>query len=512
MPVAAGWRWCVSGVLLVVASAVYAAEKVPDAAFVTAAQTALREQFKPQYGDTSASGRLLLGRRLFTEGLKEPTDVSRRYVLLTEAREVCAKAGDITTALGCVAQLKHDFAIDSIPMTDAALQLASRAEGLSPLACRIIAEAALRLGQSALGIGQIDRAGQMLEIAQEMGRGAKTPSLTTLIAPLATDLKLIQGEQPKLAGAMQLMKDNPRDKGANMFVGRFVCLIGNDWTGGLPMLAKGSDVLLADLAAREQVKPSTAEALRRLAEDWDAQAAKQPPAYRPAIARRAARWYQAVLPELSGEQKLRAQNRLGALEADQAVLPAPELEPATNRLLGFDPARDMTKGVWQVVPEGLLSDRSPRSRIELPVDLPAEYELRLDCTRIGGTGSLQLLLPFGRTQFGLDIGGGDGLTFSVFDTRGKPVRARAPRAWIVTGRRLLLRLRVQPEGLSLGIDDQAPLSLPVRWGEISLPEGTRVKSAASASIVSNDAAWCLHGLWVFKIGKDEPTRGKSIFD
>jgi serine/threonine protein kinase len=77
---------------------------------------------------------------------------------------------------------------------------------------------------------------------------------------------------------------------------------------------------------------------------------------------------------------------------------------AVSLLTFTDPARHAVWGTWEFK-EGLVSDRGPRSRIEIPYQLPPEYDLRVLLERRTGSGGISLILPRGGQQFRLEIGG-----------------------------------------------------------------------------------------------------------
>src|SRR5207244_3079966 len=68
--------------------------------------------------------------------------------------------------------------------------------------------------------------------------------------------------------AKEKLKISPSDPAANLAWGRFVCFYRRDWQQGLPLLAKGGDKRWAPVAQKELDRPTTADGLLTLGDDW----------------------------------------------------------------------------------------------------------------------------------------------------------------------------------------------------------------------------------------------------
>jgi hypothetical protein len=88
----------------------------PDAAAQKKADADIHEKFAAQFKDESREGRLALARTL-TEATRDArTDAVRRFVLLKDARDAAASAGDYKLAFQAVEQLEAFYAVDGNSM------------------------------------------------------------------------------------------------------------------------------------------------------------------------------------------------------------------------------------------------------------------------------------------------------------------------------------------------------------------------------------------------------------
>ncbi len=114
---------------------------------------------------------------------------------------------------------------------------------------------------------------------------------------------------------------NPDDPAANAAVGRYLCLMRENWTRGLPLLARGDDQPFRELAVIELSQPASADDQAALADRWwawsETLSSPQPGSLeRRTARRRAAHWYKQALDRLPASLVAeRARRRIA--EADE---------------------------------------------------------------------------------------------------------------------------------------------------------------------------------------------------
>jgi hypothetical protein len=139
----------------------------------------------------------------------------------------------------------------------------------------------------------------------------------------------VRREFDKQKAAFEALRMNPADPEANLSVGRYLCFLKNNWDTGLPMLAKGSDAFLKELAAKELANPTDPTAQLRLADGWWDQIAKQSSAAHSILEDHAGGWYQKALPSLSDADRVRAESRMPK-DMASTIKPAVAIAPTSS--------------------------------------------------------------------------------------------------------------------------------------------------------------------------------------
>src|SRR5207244_9680278 len=117
---------------------------IPDEDAVKQAEKAVREQFKKEYAKKLPADSVALAEKLLQLAIDTKDDMTARYVLLCEARDLAAGGGKALLALKAVDELTEGFAIDTLETKQAALI----AVGKIPLG----KESSRELMEAALGV------------------------------------------------------------------------------------------------------------------------------------------------------------------------------------------------------------------------------------------------------------------------------------------------------------------------------------------------------------------------
>ncbi|HZL38429.1 MAG TPA: hypothetical protein VFC78_24155 [Tepidisphaeraceae bacterium] len=341
---------------------------VPTRGVQAAALKTVHELFRADYARHAPADEAALAARLYAEATKDTGDPVGKYVLLHEACDRAADAGDAQLAMEAVDQLDASYVIDAKAMRLSALATAARA-ALTPAAARAATQAMLKLSQSALDAGDYTLAGKLATDAQVVARRARDMSLLSQARAAASDVTRLSHEYSAVKGAVAKLKANPDDPASNAAVGKYLALTREQWDRALPYLAKGSDVRLRSLAIEElslsanASKPPSPVAAGKLAAAIFDAASRQEGSARMAMARHCRYWYAVAAAGQSGLAAIAAKRRLNELRA-ATVQPGlvTDIYDGTDFLMPFGTAIDggaaiLTKAVlrWRRV-RGTIRD------------------------------------------------------------------------------------------------------------------------------------------------------------
>lgn len=287
---------------------------VPDTLAQVRAERMVREVFQREYGQTSPEQRRDLGRKLFQQAQQTLDDPAGRYVLLREARDMAASAGDAATGQRAIREMCRQYAVEPGEMMLAMLMAAHRV-ARAPDALAEIARVALQAAEDSVPADDYERAGQFLALADTAARQAKDLSLIHRAAGRTRELTAIAAEFAQLKAAQAALEKNADDAQASLLVGRFLCTIRNDWDKGLAHLARGADPSLASLAQFDLSGPVDAGRRFELANGWWDVSVRQGELARRNIQHRAGMWYRQAMPGLSGLNLAVAGKRLEEIES-----------------------------------------------------------------------------------------------------------------------------------------------------------------------------------------------------
>lgn len=310
---------------------------VPDEAKLAEADKLIKELFKVEY--TAAlkgkpPARLILANKLLQKAAETKDDLAARFVLLREARDLAAQAGDTALTLGAVEELVRTYAVDALDMKSAALTAASKA-ALTPTASKTLADGLLVLVEEALNADKFDMAGPLLTLAEAASRRAQVPALVTQVQARTKEVQQLQIEHEAAQAARAVLAKDAANAEAHRTVGHYLCFRKGDWDKGLAHLLRGPDAALAGLAKRDLGRPPASAAQVELADAWWDLAEKLKGPHETPLKGRAEFWYRQALPGLTGLTQTRVEQRLKAL-ADLPGLRAPAPGGELRRLTHAD--------------------------------------------------------------------------------------------------------------------------------------------------------------------------------
>lgn len=303
----------------------------PDAAAVDDARHRVKEAYAQEFRQTAAHYRLALAARLIKQAAQTDIPAPEQGALLLEAKDLAVQGKDPVLARAALDDLSARFEIDFVP---------DRIDVLTT---------AIRDAHSVLDIRVL--LGHLTDLARQTADSEHADTVRAAFRPLAMAARKVGGaaltepveQQEKVAQYWQQLarlaaKADESGADANLARGRFLCLVKQDWTPGLALLAKSDDEGLRDPAKRLAVAPGDTGAQLALADAWWAMAEKiRDPVARAIVVEAARHWYEQTLPSLAGDDLRRVLLRLHPLAT---------------------PSKDETARPYQVLVGGLAGQRS----------------------------------------------------------------------------------------------------------------------------------------------------------
>ena len=286
-------------------------QPVPSSSKQSPALRDIKQQYKSEYANREADAQLHMARTFRKEAANSAEDPVRQYVLLREARELAINGGDLDEAFGIINDMAKVFTVDADDMKVTAMAASFDRSRVPP---RQLVDQYLKIADQSLATYDVRMASQAMVLAKRFVNGSHDSAAIARVH--ATDLRVHDASRQlePVARAANYLKDHPDDPRANLTVGRFLCFFRDMWGEGLPLLAKGSDKTLADLANKDISHPANTLAQMQLADTWwSLPDSKDAP--RKQSRQRAAHWYEQALPQLTDPQKSLAQQRIAETRA-----------------------------------------------------------------------------------------------------------------------------------------------------------------------------------------------------
>jgi hypothetical protein len=286
---------------------------VPGAAAQAQAEAAIRGVFKAAYAKRRQADRLALAAKLLEQAKETKTDPAARFVLLREAQALAANAADPVLALRAIEAMAQDFAVDALALKTAALETAGRSV-IRPASNQAVLVTSLATVDECLAADNFELAPRLVKVAENAAGKMRARQLSAYVRARANEVDRLGKEYEGVKAAMATLRHDPRDPDANLAVGRYYCLAKWDWAKGLPMLARGADGQLKEIAKQELAGPVEPARQFGLGEAWQRVADGEKGTARTHALLRADYWYQQGAERLEGFSKTKVEKSISDLE------------------------------------------------------------------------------------------------------------------------------------------------------------------------------------------------------
>ena len=307
----------IHGILLIFACAFHGVaqdqrQPVPESAAQKETEKLIKDIFKAEYSKKSPADRIALAKKLLGQGLETKDDLTSRYVVLREARDLAAEAGALDVAFQAIEEMAKSHAIDSAAAKESVLSAASKVLK-SPEELRTVARTYLDVAGSWIEADEYDKADKAVSQAQAAAKRAQDLNLVTACTVRAKETKELKEKYDKVRRARETLKTQPDDPAANYHVGQFQCFMKGDWEKGIPLLAKGSDASLKSLAESELADSKDPSEQMRIGDAWWDLAAKENGAPKRNLREHSLGLYKKSLQRLTGLSRTKVEKRVKEL-------------------------------------------------------------------------------------------------------------------------------------------------------------------------------------------------------
>ncbi|MEI8226797.1 MAG: hypothetical protein WCH77_00835 [Planctomycetota bacterium] len=290
---------------------------VPSAEDQKAAATKVRDVFGDEAAKANnAESKATLAKNLlgYAAGTTASAD---RYVLLEGAKSLALDSGNVDLVFDALNTIAADYAVDAKAAHITALEvLVSKAavERVGKVVERLLAAAREKVDED-----DLDAAEKYAQLASKAARRGKDRDLQKTVIDLMASIRAQKTLASRAKSLQQKVQQNPADREALTDLGAHRCFLEGSWDEGLPLLAKGSDVALKELAQLEAGGVATASQRVVLGDSWWNFLLHAPKEHLSGAETRAQTHYAMALAALSGLEHARVSKRLAEIDRKLAA-------------------------------------------------------------------------------------------------------------------------------------------------------------------------------------------------
>lgn len=464
---------------------------VPAAEAQAKSLALVKEIFRTEYASRRAEEQRAFAKKLLEQALQTKDDPTSQYVLLKEAIAMAAKGGDVKVAFSACGELAERFEVALIgEQIAAAGPLATLA--LEPDDRKLLFDACLDMVDGAVATDDFDAAGEAMNIADRIAVRLRDVPMTTRAKQKRAEMAIAKREFGETAAALAKLKDSPDDSQANLAVAKYHCFVKGDWATGLKYLKKGDNIMLKSLAERELQNPTDAKTQSDLAAAWWDAVKVVDAQHRAAVQSHAADWYEKALPELTGLQKLAAEQRIKQAQAaaEATAKPIVKRGRVVDLIKLFDPKRDVIHGKWKAEKGALIHESMHLwPRVQFGYHPPEEFDLKVTFSQEKLRHGITVFLPGGHRWYVgnvYDKGFGFGLDMKT-EATGHTAKGIASDK-MKPGEKYTVTIKIRKNSWTATLNDKKVNELNPRQIERIQPWGYDVKDKDAIGVGADDPA------------------------
>ena len=302
---------------------------VPKAADIAKAQDKLRSIYAEKL--RSAGDRpekIKLARTMLSDAAKSRLDPTGAYVMQTAALRLALEAVDVDLLMSAIDARVALFEVDPYEENVSWIQQISATRAKRDLAATRNTQFSKRvLIVTRIGIieNHFAKAAKITGIAYQFTSKKKEDAIPRLINKLKSSLTSTESTFGEALGDLDTYRKYPDDPTAAEAFGMFLCFTKGDWPTGLPLLQKGNNDVLRDIATKDLALTSDSDprAQAVLADIWwDLGERAKSTSYREPCRQRAAYWYQQAYERLPDSlDRIHVKSRIEEAESQEGGNP-----------------------------------------------------------------------------------------------------------------------------------------------------------------------------------------------
>jgi hypothetical protein len=320
---------------------------VPDKPGQRKAEEAVKEVLKGEFARAKTwDQKVALAKVLIKYGVETKDDPTARFVLLRVARDQAAELGAFVTAFTAVDEMARWYEINPLEMKADVL---ARGPKRLPAQAETLAGHALALINAAIADDQYEVANRVGSLALSAAGTSGNQYLLQRAKERIGQIEKSRKAYEAAKSSLEVLKEHPDDAAANLTAGKYLCFGKDEWAKGLPLLAKGDDKSLAQVAAQDAANPKTASEQVKLADAWHDLVGSEAGPSKYKLLLRAHHWYVEALPSLTGLPRAKVVKRLDDIEEALESSPLPKRKPEIHIVADIDGSDTLRISAYEAV-------------------------------------------------------------------------------------------------------------------------------------------------------------------
>ncbi|MDC0274402.1 hypothetical protein OAK91_06690, partial [Planctomycetaceae bacterium] len=284
---------------------------IPDARIISENVKLVQQLYAEELKSIdNAFQRMQIADKLIDEA-KSSQNASSQYALLSVAKEIYLEGSDFVGAITVLEEIDKRFKINALNQKIQTLDQAISSRLDEDMFQQLFYQFD-ELIDEAIRNNDFDSANDLGVLANSCAKKTRDRILQAEAKSLAKDVKAMEAVYVKYQKGIAELIARPEDSKASLEVGRFLCFINSDWKKGLPLLARGTDQKLREIAMKElEDMPNSLE----FGDAWWELSEMLTGLARRNAVDHARKWYRKAAPVLSGLQKAKVDSRLSNSES-----------------------------------------------------------------------------------------------------------------------------------------------------------------------------------------------------